>query len=96
MDENKYWLVRADEPYLSLSLEKLGVPEKKIKTWIGFINVRTSNIKDKFIYVHSDIDGVSWFDHNKNSQSWYMRNNYKYKGLVKIEDFEADANKYNL
>jgi len=91
--EGKYWVVRTDEPYLSVSLEKLGVPEFKIKIWVPFMRIR----KDReFAYVQFDGDGFGWATFTKNSQDWYKEHKYTYKGKVKVEDFEVDANKYNL
>lgn len=92
--EGKYWAVKSVEPYLSVSLEKLGVPKEKIKIWVPFISIR----KDReFVYIqYDDEEGFGWATFTKNSQDWYKEHNYTYKGRLKIEDFEVDANQYNL
>lgn len=103
----KYWKIRTDEPYLSISLKKLGVPDDKLKKWTSTIikhakdlSVRSpKNSRYAFVGLDTTRDDerdLGWAPYTQTAIDWYKEQGYKYYGEIKIEDYEVDAVKYNL
>jgi len=96
-----YWRINCKSPqYISLSLKKIGLtPDDQI--YKDIMNDQIFNL-DKKIF-HSDYFYISHGGGKINGYHWYysinlsqFKNIYKYKGQVKIDDFELDTDKYNL
>lgn len=80
-----------------VAMNKIGIPVDKI-------NIISSKFEDSYAYRGDDmfiIDDESGFwsgpykisEENKN---YYEDNDFKFMGKVEVEDFELDADKYNL
>jgi hypothetical protein len=86
-----YYRVSTNPSKLRLSLKKIGMPDYKIEEWItkkygsacDFVN----------IYIRGNDSGdktFMWASKN------HIDNDYKYMGEIKVEDYEIEAEKYNL
>lgn len=82
----KCWCVRTDSPYFKISLEKIGVPEREINNWLENTNIQ--NYKELAILYNKQWQHVPF--------ELLDLDEVNYQGEIQIEDFEIDANKYNL
>lgn len=80
-----YWIVPTDKRMKSALL--------KIKYPLYLIDIRLNRKYDKkYIYITKRNDGFGW----ETDLQWLIDNDYQFMGNVNIEDYEIDAEKYNL
>jgi len=98
---DKYWMTTLLSPYFEISLRKIGVPDDTIKDWR---NMYVDDDTDVFICKHLErpFDRLRGeYDKKNDYIDWilYFLNNPDYgtfMGKIKVENFELDANKFNL
>lgn len=90
-----YWRIRVEEPYFSISINKLNLSKNQKDYLLDNNLIR----KEKYIYI-SDYYAYSWIKDKSNS---YKNSGYIYKGDVEVtpEDIQnweisKDLEKYNL
>ena len=98
--KRKYWLLPTDDRFVK-SLKQINCTDRKIR---GFLD--SSSLKEcKYIFVGYDNsnnnfnvdDKWGWNEHkNKLTDNYYEDNNYKFMGIVNIDDSELAANKFNI
>lgn len=98
-NENIYWEVTLLRPYFNLSLRKIGVPNDLIVDW----NEQYVN-EDRIVYVYKEEvkNYDSFSDDYDIMTEWRLqpdkddRDKYVFGGRIRLQEFEIDANKFNL
>jgi len=98
-DKNMYWEVILKRPYFNLSLKKIGVPTDLIDEWND-----TYVDEDHIVYVYKE--DVKLYDRLRDDYDimtqWRLqtekdnRDISKFMGRIKLQDFEINADKFNL
>lgn len=96
---NRYWKVRTDEPYLSISLDKLGVPKERFK---GVFS-NSPDYEHVFIFACNKFGGKWEFNVHRVGDNHQKINSEKYMGELEITEedlknweIKKEAEKYNL
>jgi hypothetical protein len=108
-EESVYWRINTKSlEHILLSLKKIGLtPEDEIYDNIvnTFKDENFREIDDEFFYIGRGLDEYNtdyWYwsyniNNFKNQSSSRIKNQkFEFKGLIKIEDWELAADKYNL
>ncbi len=96
-----YWQVNAKQPYFSIALKKIGMPESERKYYINMINMFEDEDNEDFeILIFR-----TWSDEDESYDWTYANLDYKnpsyrkppvFMGKVEVGDHEVEAEKYNL
>jgi hypothetical protein len=103
----KYWLVpKFDDVIFKIALLKIGCDKKYIEQLMEIAKFK-SNILNNYIFIGYNSD-----EKELNTQGWdhmpapkglkkiyntiFEKDGYKFSGVVKVEDYEISAHKYNI
>lgn len=102
-NQKKYWLVPTDKRF-EKSLKDLNCPKDRIDNYMRFVLPRA--LEDSihsnnyiFIIYHPDYESLmrwGWDYYDKLPDEYYSTNKFEFGGTVNIEQFELDANKFNI
>ena len=89
-----YWLLTSDDRF-EKSLKQIKCPNNNIKIFLN--NNRIKNIKYVFICYSPYNKQWEWNSYKGKLLDDYLEeNNYKFGGSININEFELDADKFNL
>ena len=93
-----YWRVNTKQPAYSIALKKLGMTPNDISEWSDmfkdedFRNKHEKWIKWIYLYLNTTNNGIPywyWSEQDDGDPAFFQ-------GDIKVEDWEIDADKYNL
>jgi len=97
-DTRRYWLLPTDERFKK-SLKKIKCTKDRTREFL--IN---EQIKDMYVFIgynpergNTESDKWGWdkyFEYY--NDGFYEKNDYKFMGKININDYELDANKFNI
>jgi hypothetical protein len=97
-ENGEYWRINCTSiTHISVALKKLGLtPEDQ--TYYDIIKNEDNFVKYQFthFYISKGITSMNeiFWDYSIDVNSF--KGKYKYNGIIKVEDWEVDADKYNL
>jgi len=96
--ERLYWEVNTRQPYFELSLKKIGVSPEDTKELLQIFN--DDGDEDDWILLFRDYDDeddkYAWEWSSVTYEVPTTWGNPKFMGKIVIEDWEVDANRYNV
>ena len=99
IDDGIYWRINGKSiDYIKISLFKIGL-SKEDSIFNSIMNKEANYLveNNKYLYI-----GLGYDKSNNTKNWWYsynlyqFKNQYNYKGQIKVSDYEIDAEKYNL
>jgi len=98
-----YWLVPTDKR-LKKSLTQINCPKDIIDNYINNVlpKLENNNYLGSYIFItyrpeYEPLIRWGWdYYHNTLPDEWLSKNNFVFGGTINIEQFELDANKFNL
>lgn len=108
--ENRvFWKINTKMPYFKFALKKVGMDENEMKWWLNYFDEKEEdfdinpNIGMDIILVRR-YSPASLLSKEDNEYEWtwakydgsYLKEPGRYMGEVNVEDYEIDAEKYNL
>jgi hypothetical protein len=91
---NKFWLIRTDEPYFTVIINKLPLTEIDKKYFLNNKNLQNYlGTKIEKVYVS---DEGSWNLNTESGKKGYIESGMEYMGEVEVTPEEIEASKYNL
>jgi len=96
----EYWCVPIDDKF-RYRLMKIGCPKNKIDIFERISSTRRLTDGADYIFIGFDMSDTTnpwgWMPYAGNYQcNFFRENKFKFKGIVKLEDYEINAFKYNL
>ena len=96
----KYWLLPTDDRFED-SLRQIGYTEGLEEN--GFLNPKFISEEHDYVFIVFEKENEEWADdwgwnpyRGNQLDDWSEKHGYKFCGNVNINDYELDANKYNL
>jgi len=94
IEKEKFWIIPIDQPHLDFALKKIGMSPDNIYHWLDLLATEKGQEILLFKGITWSYSGITARDHNGIP---YINNpDYENMGRVFIEDYEVEANKYNL
>jgi hypothetical protein len=89
-----YWLLPTDDRF-EKSLKSIDCPQDvRERRFLYNHDLRDYN---KYVFVGRDHIGWGWNPYKgEKLDNYYQRCKYKFKGMINIEDYELESEKYNL
>lgn len=95
-----YWEVPIkDEEKFKIALLKIGIKKEDINPWITWLKSLDLNSFENTVFIYKMIDRDEYIQREYyDGLADYKKqtNNDKFMGYVNVEDWEVDANKYNV
>jgi len=96
-EQRDYWIIPLQPDKCRIALRKIGIEEENIPLWIDDLKSQYWDDATRvIIYKVIDSDGFISREYWDYSKDYKYQDGDKFMGEIKVEDWEVNADKYNL